>query len=84
MLDKDSMQKKRELNAKQLKKQTKCVMKLERRVHTFLPPPLTSAVEPADASALSDCQTAALCGCGSKTFVNINTQVIIIKHTYLI
>lgn len=37
-------------------------------VHTFLPPPLTSAAEPADASELSDCQTAVLCGCGDKTF----------------
>lgn len=30
-------------------------------VRTSLPPPLTFAVEPADASALSDCQTTILC-----------------------
>lgn len=34
---------------------------------TFLPPPLTSAAELADASAQSDCQLTDLCGCWAKT-----------------
>lgn len=49
--------------------QTKC--KRETVVHTFLPPPSTSAAAPADASALSDCQTASLCGYEDKTHVDL-------------
>jgi len=38
-------------------------METETVVHTFPPPPLISAVEPAGASVLSDFQTVVLCGC---------------------
>lgn len=43
-------------------------------MHTFLPPPSTSAAAPADASALSDCQTASLCGYGDKTHNDVHPQ----------
>lgn len=69
-----------EKNKTNRKKNVQCAQKEQQCVRTFLPPPSISAAAPADASALSDCQTAFLCGCEDKTILgdknaNITCQI---------